>query len=244
MKTALAILLLSSSLWGSTATAVFSGGAGPSFVVNSLLAFNAPGTPAVVQAVTKTTTAGGQSPPVTIVFPSNITSGSTILVFIEAHAVTIPDTYTLTDSLSNSYTVMQTQNDGTGGFNHQQTALIASNSSAGANTISVSYTRLGSPVVSELTMIAVEISGLATSSTLQTSTQSLNPTFPDTLNLTVTSPVFMVAYCMSSSFTANVTTISGYSLQSSVLNATDGGTVLVFTASGPSGIVAAPVGIF
>ena len=244
-KAILAFFLAYGSMWATTATAVFSVPGGGGFSPgNGLLALNAVGSPAVLQTVTKVTTAGGQAPPITIVFPSAITSGSTILVFFESHAVNIPDTYTLTDTLSNTYTVIQTQGDGTGGFNHAQTSMIASNSGAGSDTITVSYTRGGSPVVTEMTMIAIEVSGLATSSTVQAKTQSFTPTFPDTLNLTVTGSVYLVAYSMNADFSANLTTVAGYTAQASVLNSTDGGTVKVFTVSGPGGPVPAPVGIF
>ncbi len=185
-----------------------------------LLALTGVGTPSIVQAATGTTThavSGGQPPPLTITFGSAVTAGNALVVISCGHSdpgFFLPDAYSISDSLSNSYSLIQTQQDGIGGGNNQNRAYIASGISGGSNTISLGYTKSGSNVNTNLAVLVLEIAGVATSSTVADKTQTINAgSFsPVTLSVTAVPSLLLIAYECDAhqSASGNLTLVSGY----------------------------------
>lgn len=164
----------------------------------SLIALNATVSPGISQNATAfNNVAGGDVPPQICTFGSANAAHSAILVYLclySSAGVFLPDAFSITDTNGNTYNTVGTQQDGTGGTSHLSGVFCASDVAAGSNTISVSWTYLGAPVNCNVLVAALEVVGVATSSTVADFTQTKNPGGgTPTLTVTASATPFLVA---------------------------------------------------
>lgn len=170
---------------------------------------------------------GGQPPPITGLLPFNSIAGNFILVYLVCRSdpgFFLPDGWSISDTLGNTYTLVQQQNDGIGGTNHLNRTYIAENVAAGANTVSVSWTQPGGSTNTNLCVLVEEYGNGPASGVVVDKSQLINSgTITNSLSLTASGyPLQLIAYNCDANFpsSGDISSVANFTVSNNASNNT------------------------